>query len=131
MTGAHANQACAKCHAGGVYKGTPKNCVGCHQGDYNATTSPNHAAASYPTTCETCHNTTNWRGAQFNHKFPRTKKHNVSCATCHTVPTNYKVYTCLVCHDHNKTKMDDKHKNEPGYSYTSAACYSCHPNGKE
>ena len=69
-------------------------------------------------------------GAIFNHPFPLNGNHNVSCATCHTTPGNPKVFNCLLCHDHNKTKMDDKHKGENGYSYTSTACYSCHRNGK-
>jgi hypothetical protein len=26
--------------------------------------------------------------------------------------------------------MDEKHREESGYLYASAACYSCHPNGR-
>ncbi|MCA8955203.1 MAG: hypothetical protein KDC87_03965 [Planctomycetes bacterium] len=130
LTGAHASQACTKCHIGGVYKGTPTTCVGCHLANYNATTSPNHAAASYPTTCESCHSTTTWKGAVFNHRFPRTGNHNVGCAVCHTTPNNYAVYNCLTCHEHRQAKMDDVHKGRSGYSYTSTACVRCHPNGR-
>ena len=52
LVGAHATQACAACHKNGVYKGTPRDCVGCHLADYQQTTNPNHAAAGFPTTCE-------------------------------------------------------------------------------
>ena len=55
LVGAHATQACAACHKNGVYKGTPRDCVGCHLADYQRTTNPNHAAAGFPTTCEQCH----------------------------------------------------------------------------
>ena len=134
LTGAHLTASCASCHANGVYAGTPRNCAGCHLPDYNATTSPNHQAANFPTTCETCHSSTStWRGATFNHSFPiTTGKHSgISCGTCHTNPNNYQVFTCLVCHEHNKTKMDDTHKSTGGYSYTSAACLQCHPQGRK
>ena len=33
---------------------------------------------------------------------------------------------CLQCHEHNKTDMDAKHLNRPGYVYESNACYTCH-----
>ena len=56
--GVHATQACASCHKNGVYKGTPRDCVGCHRTTYERTTSPNHAAAGFPTTCESCHRPT-------------------------------------------------------------------------
>ena len=53
-----------------VFKGTPRECVGCHQANYNRTQSPNHVAAGFSTTCETCHRPTDptWgTGAAFNH----------------------------------------------------------------
>ena len=46
------------CHKNNVYKGTPRDCVGCHLADYQRTTSPNHAAAGFPTTCDSCHRAT-------------------------------------------------------------------------
>ncbi len=62
-------------------------------------------------------------------------KHNGewnACSDCHTNQSNFAVFSCIDCHEHNnKTDLDDKHKGEPGYSYTSAACYDCHPKGKE
>ena len=60
-------------------------CVGCHLAKYNATTTPAHAAAGFPTTCEICHTTTQWPGAVFAHTtFPLTGKHTtVQCALCH------------------------------------------------
>ena len=34
---------------------------------YQATKNPNHVAAGFPTTCETCHTTAQWPGAKFDH----------------------------------------------------------------
>ena len=64
LVGVHATQTCATCHKNNVYKGTPRDCVGCHQADYNRTQNPNHVAAGFPTTCDTCHQPTDpqWAG---------------------------------------------------------------------
>ena len=39
----------------------PTDCNSCHQPDYPGTTNPNHQAAGFPVTCESCHSTTAWR----------------------------------------------------------------------
>ncbi len=130
LTGAHVGTSCSACHQNKVYQGTPNNCVDCHLTNYNATTNPNHQSSGFATSCQSCHNTTQWEGATFNHSFPRTGHHNVSCSLCHTTPNNQTAFSCLDCHDHRKSKMDDKHKSVSGYSYSSPACLSCHPNGK-
>ena len=138
ILGAHtaiANQ-CANCHNGN-YNNTPNQCVGCHQTDYNNTTNPNHLAASFPTNCETCHSQNAWSPSTFNHDgqyFPiysgeHKGKWNL-CSDCHTNQSNYKVFECINCHEHNKTDMDQEHSNKSGYQYLSTACYSCHPTGK-
>jgi hypothetical protein len=131
--------ACENCHvstttwAGARFNhaGITTNCVRCHLNDYNQTTNPNHAAAGYPTTCENCHNTTSWRGATFNHRFDITRgPHKLPCAECHRVPGDMKQASCTHCHAHTQQKMDDKHKNKAGYSWSSPACISCHPTGR-
>ncbi len=103
LTGKHVGVTCAQCHASGQYATLPTTCVSCHLTKYQATTNPNHVAASFPQDCSLCHNTTQWPGATFNHtttKFPLTGKHTaVTCAQCHssgqyaTLPT-----TCVSCH---------------------------------
>jgi hypothetical protein len=119
-----------------VFRGKTMVCSGCHLSDYTATTSPNHAAASFPTTCESCHTTTSWLGATFDHDgryFPiYSGKHRGRwrvCADCHTSPTNYAVFSCFQCH--TQKDMDDHHKGRAGYSYDSAKCYACHPRGDD
>jgi hypothetical protein len=131
LTGAHLGQQCNACHTGTVYKGLPGKCVDCHLGDYQKTTNPNHTTAQFPTSCESCHATTRWTPATFNHKFPRTGDHNVSCKDCHTTPNNYTLFSCTHCHDHRKSEMDDEHKGVSGYQWLSTSCYTCHPQGRE
>ncbi len=136
LTGAHVTLPCSSCHADGVFKGKATTCASCHQTDYNNTTDPNHQAASFPTTCESCHTTATWAGATFDHDgkyFPiysgTHKSVWTSCATCHTASSDYTVFSCTTgCH--GKSGTDSDHKGVSGYQYVSTACYSCHPKGK-
>jgi hypothetical protein len=133
LLGNHAQQACAACHANNVYRGTPRDCVGCHRSKYDRTTAPSHLAAGFPTTCESCHRATDasWTQGTFNHAFPiASGRHNAPCSTCHTNSSTFKVFSCLTCHEHAQAEMDSKHRGRNGYRYDSLACYSCHPNGR-
>jgi hypothetical protein len=134
LTGTHLKVACANCHIGGRYVGTPTDCFSCHKVAYQTVTNPNHVAAAFPTTCQTCHNTTAWTGATFAHSgFPiYSGAHQgkwTTCADCHTNSSNYAVFTCVSCHAHDKTLMDPKHSGVRNYVYNSTNCYSCHRNG--
>jgi hypothetical protein len=67
LTGAHAGRPdtqCSWCHKGSpaVFKGTTKECVGCHREDYEASTFPDHQ--TFPQKCAECHNTTAWKPAK-------------------------------------------------------------------
>jgi hypothetical protein len=129
LTGAHVSVPCSSCHIGGVYAGTPTDCYSCHKADYAGTTNPNHTAAGFPTTCATCHTTTSWAGATFNHTwFPMNHGNaNGVCSTCHTNPNDYSVFQCTNCHTAAQT--NPKHNGVSGYVYNSANCYQCHKNG--
>jgi hypothetical protein len=133
LTGAHTAQACAACHATG-YTGTSTDCYACHQADYTRTTNPSHSAASFPTTCVTCHSTTAWTPSTWDHEalFPiETGKHtNLSCTQCHVTPGNYSAFECILCHEHNQADMANDHSGRQNYQWVSSACYSCHPRGR-
>ena len=139
LTGAHISAPCVSCHTGGRYAGTTTDCYQCHTADYVSAANPAHATANYPKACITCHGTTAWKPSTFNHTpfFPigAGDKHRpgrwVTCADCHTSPANFTIFSCITCHEHNKTSMDDKHRGRNGYSYDSNACYKCHPTGRE
>ena len=62
--GQFADKPCASCHVNGVYRGTSRDCVGCHLTAYQQTKNPAHVAAGFPTTCDTCHRPTDTSFAQ-------------------------------------------------------------------
>ncbi len=135
LTGAHVTVPCASCHVGGNYTTVPTDCYSCHKADYTGVQNPNHITSGFPTTCATCHNTTSWAGATFNHTwFPiYSGTHaNVwtSCGDCHLDSSNYNSFSCTNCHTHNEASTDPIHRNVKGYSYTPTACYQCHPQGR-
>jgi hypothetical protein len=135
LAGAHVNLACSSCHTNGNYTSAPNTCAGCHLPDYNQTNNPNHAAAQFPTDCETCHTQTAWIPSTFDHDgqyFPiysgKHKNKWNTCSDCHPNPSNFTVFTCTTsCHPQNST--NNHHQGVNGYSYNSAACYQCHPTG--
>jgi hypothetical protein len=95
---------------------------------------PNHAAAGFPTTCDSCHRATDlsWQQGRFTHRFPITSgPHRQTCTSCHQSDSSFATFTCVTCHEHSRDRMDDKHKERAGYRYDSLACYSCHPTGRE
>jgi Seven Residue Repeat len=134
LTGSHTvpPRACTDCHVNGNYSLNTTLCYSCHQKDYTGTTSPAHAAAGFPTTCELCHDTTVWTDSTFNHNntaFPLTGSHTVpprACTDCHvngnytTLPT-----TCIGCHqtDYNNT-TNPGHAAQPQFFPTT--CTTCH-----
>jgi len=131
LTGYHAtNVTCAQCHVNNNYTTLPTACYGCHATDYNGTTNPNHKSAGFPTTCDTCHTTTAWTGATFNHTYFNVNHGNANgvCATCHTNPSDYSVFQCTGCHGNNNA-ANFNHPNVGGYVYNSVNCYQCHKNG--
>jgi hypothetical protein len=127
LVGGHSGLDCTRCHTGGTFTKIPSDCFSCHQDDYQR--APDHATLGFPTDCTGCHTVSAWEPASFTHRFPLRGPHDESCGTCHNAGTTT-TFTCLVCHEHSKTRMDDKHKEENGYSYDSQACYRCHPNGR-
>jgi len=132
LTGFHTQVACTSCHINNNYTTLPTDCYGCHKANYDATTNPVHKAAPtvFTTVCATCHNTTAWTGATFNHTwFPMNHGGNAAngvCAVCHTNPNDYTVFQCTNCHA--KAQTDARHQGNPRYVYNSINCYQCHKN---
>ena len=128
LSGAHAAQACASCHRNSVYKGTPRDCYGCHRTDYERSASPNHAAAGFPTACESCHRSSDasWK-TTFNHNtvYPLAGAHATqACTACH----KNNVYKgtprdCFGCHRINYERTTSPNHASAGFP---TACESCH-----
>ncbi|HZY41565.1 MAG TPA: hypothetical protein VFF59_06155, partial [Anaerolineae bacterium] len=123
LTGAHVNVTCARCHANGVYKGTPQTCVGCHA-------EPQEHLGAFGLDCAQCHSTQTWQGATFDHAFPLNHGEggNIACKTCHTT-TNFKDYTCYGCHDHTPQNVQARHLEEGISNFQD--CVRCHDRGQK
>jgi hypothetical protein len=129
LTGTHTTITCVSCHTNGNYQITYSGCYTCHSTEYTNTTNPIHTAAGFPTTCQTCHTTTTWAGATFNHTwFPQLHHNDGTCANCHKNPSDFSVFQCTDCH--TKTITDGHHTGVSGYVYNNTNCYQCHPNGR-
>lgn len=135
LTGAHRTLTCDQCHANFKFTGTAATCQACHQTDYDATTNPHHATVGIPTDCASCHSTSTWDGATFNHDatfFPiysgRHRGTWSSCSQCHTVASDYTQFTCATCH--RQSEMDSHHQGISGYGSTPQDCLRCHPTGR-
>ncbi|MBK7586281.1 MAG: hypothetical protein IPI67_39610 [Myxococcales bacterium] len=126
ILGAHQALACQSCHVGDPpkYAGTPRECVGCHQKDYDGSPYPGHN--TFPTTCDACHNQVAWKPASAAaHPFPLDGAHATApCTACHVGdPPVYKgtPKDCFSCH------VDDYDKSPfPGHQGFSHVCSDCH-----
>lgn len=138
ITGAHRNLACEACHGQGQFTKVSALCVDCHRTDYDGTQDPDHNALGFALECQSCHNTTSWRGATFDHDgsfFPIYSGAHAgkweSCTTCHVNAADYMDFSCFGCHPHDdRTKTDGDHREVRDYTYDSQACYTCHPRGR-
>ncbi|HET6142789.1 MAG TPA: hypothetical protein VFE02_04725 [Candidatus Acidoferrales bacterium] len=139
LTGAHTTVACALCHVNSNYSGTlPTDCYSCHTKDYQSTTTlggsvPNHVTAGYPTTCASCHTTTSWLGATFDHSttgFPLTGTHiTTACNLCHTTsatpPTD--CYSCHTAQWQSTATLGGSVPDHTGNGFPAAStCSTCH-----
>ena len=115
------------------HRGIVDGCAQCHLEEWEQTTSPDHAAVGFPKTCHLCHAPTAWEDGTFDHQFPiESGKHkNLKCQDCHTSWPSVASFSCIDCHEHKKSEMDDEHDDVPGYSYDTPSCYACHPTGED
>ena len=138
LTLGHAAVTCNACHTNGNYSAISTDCYTCHKTDYTNTANPSHSVLAFSTVCTQCHTTNpGWQPATYaqhdSQFFPiYSGRHNgawTTCADCHDNASSYASFTCISCHTHNKTDMDNAHQGRTGYSYTSTACLNCHPRG--
>jgi hypothetical protein len=148
LTGAHLSATCQKCHAGGVYAGTPTACASCH-------TKPATHNAAYGTACATCHTTKAWLPSTFNHSKSYqltgahlsvtclkchaggvTKGTPTACASCHTKPASHTASygtACASCHTTKAWLPATFNHNNAAFKLTGAhagvTCTKCHKGG--
>ena len=123
LDGQHTNVDCVKCHVDKKFKGTPKECVGCHA-------EPKVHAGLFGADCASCHTTTAWTPARLTqHKFPLDHggQGEIACAVCHV--SKYTEYTCYGCHDHEPTRTAQQHAEQNLSAERLLECAKCHPSG--
>src|SRR5262245_38319233 len=76
LAGAHFSVDCTSCHIGGRFKGTPRQCAGCHNGSVAPGKSRTHIRTT--NTCERCHVETAWQQVRYDHS-----QAIGACASCH------------------------------------------------
>ena len=127
LIGQHAAARCETCHINGIFKGTPRQCSGCHV-DGNRMNAPAKPSNHIKTTakCETCHTSTaSFKGAAMSHTGITT-----GCASCHNgttakgKSTNHisTTATCETCHS-STTSFKGGKMNHTGIT---TGCASCH-----
>ncbi len=130
LTGAHATLACTACHINNVYAGTPAQCYACHTADFVNSKNPPHVQLGLPKDCGTCHSTTDWSNALFDHAlyahYPLTGKHaTVACAQCHTdnnytsTPTD-----CYACHKGDFNTTTSPNHVSSGFPTDCSLCHT-------
>ncbi|MCX7404842.1 MAG: cytochrome c3 family protein [Planctomycetia bacterium] len=128
LTGGHEKIACASCHKDNVFKETPQSCVSCHA-------EPAVHRSKFGTDCATCHTTATWKGGRLTqefHTFPLLhgkRNRDGQCSLCHLEPNTYRTYSCFGCHEHDRGKMERKHREERVKDISK--CVDCHPTGRE
>jgi hypothetical protein len=124
---------CASCHRGGVFLGTPKTCIACHNGDPTRIT-VGRSIDHIPTltvSCDSCHNTTSFTAMwNMNH----TSVDAYRCDSCHNgsytaynaraktsehVPTTFDCRTC-----HSTNNWDVGHAQL--HAGVTSGCVNCH-----
>ena len=140
LLGAHRAGSCGICHRLPAFEPiftatSDQDCYACHQSDYEE----EHGGSGFSTNCVDCHTPDDWDDVTFEHDdlyFPifsgeHRGEWDNNCQTCHTDTNNYMMFTCLNCHEHRQSEMDDEHRGIGGYVYDSVACLNCHPDGEE
>ncbi len=130
---------CDSCHLSDDFsalEGQSDQCASCHeearpQGHFLP------AMCDFSTDCVACHGASSWRDGELpSHRdcstFPKGHESANACEDCHLAAPNYSTFSCLDCHAHRQSAMDDKHIGEVGgYQYESEACLGCHPRGDD
>jgi hypothetical protein len=107
--------------------------VGCHQADYDATTSPDHGALGLPTACTNCHTTSpNWTPVNMNHTGL-----SGTCQQCHIDDYNASTspdheiqgypLECDLCHTSTTSwHSTNWHHEQFPQAHAGSRCNQCH-----
>lgn len=134
LVGAHATAECSSCHVSAnnfetLFMPADQNdCFACHEPAYER----EHAGTGFPTTCLSCHNTSTWQDATFNHAavangFQLVGAHAAAaCGSCHNTANDFEPLfapanqsDCFTCHEPDYERVH-------GGSGFSTNCLNCH-----
>jgi len=140
LTGLHGRIDCESCHISGVFKGTPRQCRGCHaRGTRISATLPPEDTVhlmSQQLECSNCHKTAGWTAAIFEHMGI-----NSNCLRCHTAggggrsAPNDLVHAqlmgadCSVCHRSTRSFTSATLLDHSGIT-SGCEASGCHANDK-
>ena len=111
-SGCHAQAATDPIHTGITgYSYTASQCLSCHPQGLQATFTQ-HDALYFPVYSGTHQG--RW----------------TTCTQCHPTAGTPSVFTCMSGSCHPQAQTNSSHNGRSGYSYTAAACLSCHPTGR-
>ncbi|MEQ1800775.1 MAG: hypothetical protein ABL989_02565 [Gammaproteobacteria bacterium] len=103
LEGSHRSVDCASCHVGGIFQGTPRQCVACHsRAGLVKATAPSVTHIRTTDECDACHRETTW-------SYVRPVDHTAVIGTC---------FSC-----HNGLTATGK---SPNHIPTSSDCEACH-----
>ncbi len=127
LLGAHRGLECKQCHFGGRYKGTPRTCENCHNGQFSYGKPKGHLMSTQA--CSLCHTQNSWLPTVFTHDASTSGQ----CSICHNgqkatgKPSN---------HVNTNSQCDSCHKTTAwvpvGFNHSNLAgqlCSSCHKVG--
>ncbi len=140
LLGAHNAADCSSCHSSVSnleFQPLGIECIDCHRPDYEGTHNPNHVQSGLSLFCAECHTSDfDWKPAKFgvhDGYFPvYSGAHREAwqdCTDCHKQRDNFSVFSCIDCHEHNKSVTDEDHRGINGYFFNNMACFACHPAG--
>ena len=132
LSGGHSGPACNACHLPGIpMEQVERECSGCH----NASTlvsDPDHGGSLFAGTCNTCHSTSAWNPAEFDHglsRFPLEGQHGTTdCNACHQVGSTPRFTglddACVACHQTDADATPDPDHSGPAFAGDCATCHT-------
>jgi len=127
LVGEHGEFTCVDCHTEDM-TAEPTSCIDCHLEDRP----DEHESKGFVGDCGDCHDPLDWSDVEFDHRFP--KNHGDppnACEDCHTDPNDSSAFQCIECHSDKKDLRDEHQGETNNYEYNTAACYNCHPDGRD
>ena len=131
LTFGHNVSSCTTCHKNSNFNDISKECVSCHQNNFNTTTLPPHSASGFSTNCTQCHSSTpvDWKVSGYHNEFALTLEHNiVDCKACHKTDNFLATSSeCVSCHQNNFNSTTLPPHSASGFSTNCTQCHSSSP----